>query len=72
MKMQSRKRLARLEAQMGQINEFDLRSYEYKSALISIVGFHVGKLNARESLATAFARALEITPASKRLGGWRA
>ena len=62
MKMQSRKRLERLEAQMGQINEFDLRSYEYKSALISIVGFHVGKLNARESLATAFARALEITP----------
>jgi len=47
---------------MGQIKEFDLRSYEYKSALMSIVGFHVGKLIAGESLATAFARALEIAP----------
>jgi hypothetical protein len=70
MKMQSRKRLERLEAQIGQINEFDLRSYEYKSALISIVGFHVGKLIAGGGREPNTASNADLTRSSRyRLSG---
>jgi hypothetical protein len=61
MKVQIRRRLARLEAQLSAANEFDVW-YQFKSAAMSIVGFHAGNLVAGESLATAFARALEIAP----------
>jgi hypothetical protein len=58
-----RVRLARLETQLlkNSAAEIDLKSYEFKLAMMSIVGFHVGKWTPADSLATAMARALEMT-----------
>jgi hypothetical protein len=64
MKTRTRVRLARLEAQWvnSVANQNDLRCYEFKSAVMAIVGFHAGKLTPSESLATAVARALDMAP----------
>jgi hypothetical protein len=62
MKKQQLKRLARLEAILGKSNpnEVDMKRWGFKSALMAIVAFHMGKLSDGESHATAFARALDM------------
>jgi hypothetical protein len=63
MKTHTRARLARLEAEWvnSVANQNDLRWYEFKSAIMAIVAFHVGELAPQDSLATALARALGMT-----------
>jgi hypothetical protein len=56
------RRLARLEAILAKSEAYEVdKWYEYKFALMSVVAFHAGKLSPRESIATAFARALGMT-----------
>jgi hypothetical protein len=41
--------------------------WEFRSALMTIIAFHVRKLSGGELLATAFARALDMTSYEQRL-----
>jgi hypothetical protein len=63
MKTRTRARLARLEAQWvnSAANQQDMRWYEFKSTVMAIVAFHAGELTPQDSLATALARALDMT-----------
>ena|SRR5271165_4570057 len=62
MKTDIRRRLARLEAKLGNgaASEVDMESYQVQLALMSIVCFHAGKLSAGESLESALDRALDM------------
>jgi len=64
MKTRTRVRLTRLEAQWvsSLANQDDLKWYEFKSAVMAIVAFHAGKLTSKDSLATALACAVDMTP----------
>jgi hypothetical protein len=57
------KRLARLEAKLGisDANTVDTNRARFRTAMMAIVAFHVGKFSGGESQATAFARALDMT-----------
>jgi hypothetical protein len=62
MKKDMLRRLARLEAKLGKGKAYEVdKWYGSKVALMSVVAFHAGKMSAKESLATAFARALGMT-----------
>jgi hypothetical protein len=63
MKTRTKVRLARLESRWPNsiANQNDLEWYQFKSAVMAIVAFHVGELTPEESLATALARALDMT-----------
>lgn len=62
-KAELRRRIARLEAKLGKGEPYKIDEwYGYRFALMSVVAFHAGKLSSEESLATAFARALDMTP----------
>jgi hypothetical protein len=63
MKTRTKGRLAGLEARWvnGTANENDLIGYEFTSTLMSIVAFYAGELTPQDSLATALARALDMT-----------
>jgi hypothetical protein len=63
MKTRTRRRLARLEARWinSTANENDLMWYEFKSTVMSIVAVYAGQLKPEASLATALARALDMT-----------
>ncbi len=63
MKTRTKVRLTRLEAQRvnSVANQNDLRWYEFRSTMMSIVAFYAGQLKPGDSLATALARALDIT-----------
>jgi hypothetical protein len=62
MRRDIRRRLDRLEAQFNKCAANEINPWsEFRSALMSIVGFHVGGWSAGESPATALARALDMT-----------
>jgi hypothetical protein len=60
-----RRRIDRLEAKLGKSDankvDVDTKGLRLKLALMAIVAFHVGKLSGGEALATASARALDMT-----------
>jgi hypothetical protein len=63
MKTRRRARLARLESQWVSTvaDQKGLEWYEFKSAVMAIIAFHAGRLTPKDSLATALARALNVT-----------
>jgi hypothetical protein len=63
MRADIRRRIARLEAKLGMsdANKADTKRAGFRSAMMAIVAFHVGKYSGGESQATALARALGMT-----------